>query len=143
MRAIDLTLKLLGIADVVCKWQAMMARLDKARRIKVARYALRIAASLARMSVALERLERDAADRAARRSALREIGRLAGYMETIVTALRGHVDGRRLAGVERRLQGLAVDDIVSGTQPEAAPRHIERIVAAEGYMRALADSLQT
>lgn len=141
MRAIDLTLKLLGLADVICKWQAMMARLDKARRIKVARYALRIAASLARMSAALERLETDATDRAARRSALREIGRLAGYMETIVTALRGHVDGRRLAGVERRLQGLAVDDIISGT-PTSEPRHIERVVAAEGYMRALADSLR-
>jgi hypothetical protein len=108
---------------VICKWQAMMARLDKARRIKVARYALRIAASLARMSSALERLEADATDRAARRSALREVG--------------------RLAGVERRLQGLAVDNIVSDTPTNARPRHIERVVAAEGYMRALADSLRT
>ena len=143
MRAIDLTLKLLGLADVICKWQAMMARLDKARRIKVARYALRIAESLARMAAALGRLETDATDRAARRAALREIGRLAGYMETIVTALRGHVDGRRLAGVERRLQVLAVDDIIGDTPAGTPPRHIERIVAAEGYMRALADSLQT
>jgi hypothetical protein len=143
MRAIDLTLKLLGLADVFCKWQAMMARLDKARRIKVARYALRIAESLARMAAALERLEADATDRAARRGALREVGRLAGYMETIVTALRGHVDGRSLAGVERRLQGLAIDDLISETPTAGPPRHIERVVAAEGYMRALADSLQT
>jgi hypothetical protein len=143
MRAIDLTLKLLGLADVICKWQAMMARLDKSRRIKIARYALRIAASLARMASALERLETDATDRAARRGALREVGRLAGYMETIVTALRGHVDGRRLAGVERRLQSLAVDDIVSDAPTSARLGHIERVVAAEGYMRALADSLRT
>ena len=142
MRAIDLTLKLLGLADVICKWQAMVARLNKARRIKVARYALRIAESLARMAAALERLETDASDRTARRTALREVGRLAGYMETIVTALRGHVDGRRLAGVERRLQALAVDDIISDARTGAPPRHIERIVAAEGYMRALADGLQ-
>ena len=142
MRAIDLTLKLLSLADVICKWQTMMARLDTARRIKVARYALRIAESLARMAAALERLETDATDRAARRGALREVGRLAGYMETIVTALRGHVDGRRLAGVERRLQSLAVDDIIGDTPTDAPPRHIERVVAAEGYMRALADSLQ-
>jgi len=142
MRAIDLTLKLLGLADVICKWQAMMTRLDKARRLKVARYALRIAESLARLAAALERLEADATDRTARRGALREVGRLAGYMETMVTALRGHVDGRSLAGVERRLQGLSVDDIISDTPTGEPPRHIERIVAAEGYMRALADSLQ-
>ena len=143
MRAIDLTLKLLGLADVICKWQAMMTRLDKARRIKVARYALRIAESLARMAAALERLEADATDRAARRGALREVGRLAGYMETIVTALRGHVDGRRLAGVERRLKNLAIDDIINDTPTGEPLRHIERVVAAEGYMRALADSLRT
>ena len=142
MRAIDLTLKLLGLADVICKWQAMMTRLDKARRLKVARYALRIAESLARLAAALERLEADATDRTARRGALREVGRLAGYMETMVTALRGHVDGRSLAGVERRLQGLSVDDIISVKPTGEPPRHIERIVAAEGYMRALADSLQ-
>lgn len=142
MRLIDLTLKLLGLADVICKWQAMMTRLDKAKRLKVARYALRIAQSLARMAEALERLETDAADRAARRSAVREVGRLAGYVESIVTTLRGHVDGRCLAGVERRLKGLAVDD-PSGDMPAGAPPlRIERVMAAEGYLRALADSLR-
>ncbi len=142
MRFIDLTLKLLGLADVICKWQAMMARLDKAKRLKVARYALRIAQSLARMAAALERLEADAADRTARRSAIREIGQLAGYIELIVSTLRGHVDGRCLAGVERRLRPLSDTEGLTNALTRIEPRRIEHIVAAEGYMRALSDSLR-
>lgn len=142
MRLIDLTLKLLGLADVICKWQAMMARLDKAKRLKVARYALRIAQSLARMAAALERLETDAADRVARRTAIREIGRLGGYVESIVTTLRGHVDGRCLAGVERRLKGLVVEEAADTLAAGAPSLRIERVMAAEGYLRALADSLR-
>lgn len=142
MRALDIALKLLGLADVICAWQAKLARLDKAKRAKVAGYAEAVADSLARMAAALERLESDTADRTARRGALREIGRLAGYVETIVATLRGHVDGRRLAGVERRLQALSDEDEIAGALARAEPRRIERIVAAEGYMRALADSLR-
>ena len=142
MRLIDLTLKLLGLADVICKWQAMMTRLDKAKRLKVARYALSIAQSLARMAAALERLETDANDRTARRAAIREIGRLAGYVESIVTTLRGHVDGRCLAGVERRLKGLATYDAAGELPTEPPTLRVERVMAAEGYLRALADSLR-
>ncbi len=143
MRALDLALKLLGLADVICAWQAKLARLDKAQRGKVAEYAEAVACSLARMAGALERLERNATDRTARRTALREIGRLTGYVETIVATLRGHVDGRRLAGVERRLQALSNEEGVEGALIRVEPRRIEHIVAAEGYMRALADSLRT
>jgi hypothetical protein len=143
MRVIDITLKLLGLADVICRWQANMSRLDKAKRAKVAEYALAIADSLSRLAAALERLESAAADRIAHRNAVREVGRLAGYLETIVETLRGHVDGRRLVGVERRLQGLADEDRVTGALTGAQALRIERIVAAEGYMRALADSLKT
>jgi hypothetical protein len=142
MRALDLALKLLGLADVICAWQAKLARLDKAQRGKVAKYAEAIADALARMAAALERLETDAADRAARRTALREIGRLTGYVETIVATLRGHVDGRQLAGVERRLQALSNEEGIEGALVRVEPRRIEHIVAAEGYMRALADSLR-
>ncbi|MFN3745170.1 MAG: hypothetical protein ACK4TL_10735 [Hyphomicrobiaceae bacterium] len=143
MRALDIALKLLGLADVICAWQEKLARLDKAKRAKVAAYAEAVAGSLARMATALERLESDAADRVARRSALREIGRLAGYVETIVATLRGHVDGRRLAGVARRLQALSDAAGVADALARAEPRRIEPIIAAEGYMRALADSLRT
>jgi hypothetical protein len=120
-----------------------MSRLDKSKRAKVAEYALDIADSLSRLAAALERLENAAADRIAHRNAVREVGRLAGYVETIVETLRGHVDGRRLAGVERRLQGLADEDRVTGALTGAQALRIERIVAAEGYMRALADGLKT
>lgn len=143
MRALDLALKLLGLADVICAWQEKLARLDKAQRGKVAEYAEAVAESLARMAGALERLERNTADRVARRTALREIGRLTGYVETIVATLRGHVDGRRLSGVERRLQALSNEEGVEGALSSIAPGRIEHIVAAEGYMRALADSLRT
>ncbi len=142
MRVIDVALKLLGLADVICAWQAKLARLDKVKRCKVAEYAEAVAESLARLAAALERLEGEPADRGARRGALREIGRLAGYVETIVATLRGHVDGRRLAGVERRLQSLSNGDEIAGALTRAEPRRIEHIVAAEGYMRALADSLR-
>jgi len=143
MRALDIALKLLGIADVICAWQTKLARLDKAQRVKVAAYADAVAGSLARMAAALERLEGNASDRKARRSALREIGRLAGYVETIVHTLRGHVDGRRLAGVERRLKALSDEGGIADALARTDARRIERIVAAEGYMRALADSLRT
>jgi len=142
MRAIDIALKLLGLADVLCAWQAKLARLDKARRAKVSEYAEAVADSLARMAAALEQLESDGADRGARRTAHREIGRLTGYVETIVATLRGHVDGRRLAGVERRLQTISRDKDSDGALAPIEPRRIEHIVAAEGYMRALADSLR-
>ena len=142
MRLFDLTLKLLGLADVICKWQAMMARLDRAKRLKVARYVLRIAQALARMAAALERLESNTADRAAHRSAIREVGRLAGYIELIVSTLRGHVDGRCLAGVERRLKGLIVDEAAEDLGAVPPSLRVERVMAAEGYLRALADSLR-
>ena len=143
MRAFDVALKLLGLADVICAWQAKLARLDKAKRVKVAAYAEAVADSLARMAAAFERLEAEPADRAARRGALREIGRLTGYVETIVSALRGHVDGRRLAGVQRRLHALSDQGEIAGALDRVEPRRIEHIVAADGYMRALADSLRT
>ncbi len=52
------------------------------------------------------------------------------------------MDGRRLAGVERRLQALSDEKGVAGALARVEPRRIEHIVAAEGYMRALADSLR-
>jgi hypothetical protein len=94
------------------------------------------------MATALERLESDAAERTARRSALREIGRLAGYVETIVATLRGHGDGLRLAGVERRLQALSDEDGIADALARVEPRRIEHIITAEGYVRALANSLR-
>ncbi len=65
MRSLDIALKLLGLADVICAWQAKLARLDKVKRVKVAEYAEAVADSLARLAAALERLENDTGDRGA------------------------------------------------------------------------------
>ena len=119
-----------------------MSDVDDRRRDKIARYAEEIAGTLARATEAFERLDRDAADKAAARMATREFGRLGGYLENIVTTLDGHIDGRRLAGVKRRLESLSLEGLISETVRQASPARIERLVAAEGYFRALADGLR-
>ena len=142
MRIVDFTLKVLGITEAMHRWHITVADVDDRRRDKIARYAEEIAATLARIAEAIERLDRDPADKAAARIAVREFGRLSGYIETIVTALEGRVDGRRLAGVKRRLEGLADDGPITATVRRPDTSHIERLAAAEGYFRALADSLR-
>ena len=66
-----------------------------------------------------------------------------GYVENIVAALEGRVDGRRLHGIRRRLEGLAEEGLISGTVQRADAARIDRLLASEGYFRALADSLRT
>ena len=142
MRLVDFTLKVLGITEAMRRWQIVIADVDDRRREKIARYADEIAGTLARAAEAFERLDRDPADKAAARIALREFGRLGGYIENNVTSLDGHIDGRRLAGVKRRLEGLSLEGLISETVRQATPARIERLVAAEGYFRALADGLR-
>lgn len=143
MRPFDVTLKLLGLAEVIRKWQGMIRSLDSARRKKVARFAAAIASTLGRAARAFERLEKDPMDRTARRGAIRELGQLAGYVETIVATLQGHIDGRRLAGVKRRLETLATEGGALDVPGCIEPAQVERLLAAEGYFLALADSLET
>lgn len=107
MRLSDYTRKVLGIARTIHQWIGALSVLDASRRDRVARYAEEIAATLARAAEALARLETDPRDRAAARHALREFGRISGYVETIVGILVHHLDGRKLAGVKRRLEQLA------------------------------------
>ena len=63
---------------------------------KVARYADQIAETLARAADAFATLEQKPQRRTARRRAAREFGRIAGYVETFVTVLEHHLDGRKL-----------------------------------------------
>ncbi len=142
MRLVDYTLKLLGLSETMRKWQGVIAEVDDKRRDKVARFADEIAATLARAGDAFVRLDKDPADREAARIATREFGRLSGYVETIVATLEGRMDGRRLAGVKRRLEGLAADGLASASIEKANAARIERLAAAEGYFRALADGLR-
>ena len=143
LRLVDYTLKLLRLSQVLRQWHGLLAALDGTQREKIARFAEQIAGTLGRAAEAFERIERDPAERPAKRVAVRELGRLSGYVENIVAALEGRVDGRRLHGIRRRLEGLAEEGLISGTVQRADAARIDRLLASEGYFRTLADSLRT
>ena len=131
------------LAETLHGWIALLTPLDRARRRRVARYAARIAETLSRAADALTALEHDANDRNAARLASREFGRIAGYVETMVGVLEHHLDGRKLAGVKRRLERLDAAAPQSESVQSASDRRIDRLHDAEGYFRALADGLET
>src|ERR1044072_5968154 len=97
---------LLSIAEPCHCWLTTLAGLDEVRRTRVAVYAEKIAATLERAGEALRHLEAAPSDRRACAQAVRELGRISGYIETMVGALEHHLDGRKLAGVKRRLELL-------------------------------------
>jgi hypothetical protein len=80
-----------------------------------------LAATLERAGEALRRLEAAPGDRGARERAFRELGRISGYIETMVDALEHHLDGRKLTGVKRRLEllwpGVLHRSVVAGRKP--------------------------
>jgi len=106
MRLSDYTRRLLGLAETLHRWIGALGALDRGRRERVARYADQVADTLARAACALLTLEADPGNAAAARRAVREFGRITGYVETMVAVLRSHLDGRKLAGVKRRLEQL-------------------------------------
>jgi hypothetical protein len=142
MRLLDFTIKLLGLSEAIHKWRGFLAELDSNRRAKVARYADEIAGTLARAAAAFAALERDPSTTRAARAAIRELGRIAGYVEDIVRALDNHIDGRKLAGIKRRLENLAEKEPIRAAVRRADAQRIERLLEAEGYFRALADGLR-
>jgi hypothetical protein len=142
MRLVDYTLKLLGISESLKRWQVAMGDLDDKRRDRIARYAEEIAGTLARAAAAYARLEVDPADAEAVNAATRELGRLQGYVENIIGTLEGRMDGRRLAGLKRRLEGLAARGLIATSVRRANAARVGRLLAAEGYFRALADGLR-
>jgi hypothetical protein len=143
LRLADYAQRLLTLAETVHRWLGALDSLDDVRRRRVARYAERIAATLARAGDALHRLERMPHDTRAREQAIRELGRIAGYIETMVDALDRHLDGRKLVGVKRRLEQLGPDELHKCVLSGRKPTDIDRLASAEGYFRALADGLQT
>ena len=122
---------------------ALLAALDHKRRLRIARYAEEIAATLARDGGALQRLQTVPADRATVIEAIRELGRISGYIETLVDVLEHHLDGRKLAGVKRRLEQLRPAELRRSVVSGRKLVNIERLASAEGYFRALADGLKT
>jgi hypothetical protein len=140
------TLKLVALAETLHRWMAVLMGLDRANRERIAEYSEAIAATLARAAQALIKLDTDPAAPQARAEALRELGRITGYVETMVAVLEQHLDGRKIAGVKRRLDALDIEQLatwVAERPPDAkgVPR-AERLATAEGYFRALADGLR-
>jgi len=142
MRLLDYTIKLLGLSETIHRWRGALAELDSERRENVARYAERIAETLGRAAGAFAALEKDPAATGAAREAIRELGRIAGYVEDIVRALEHHLDGRKLAGVKRRLDRLAGTEPIRTAVRSVDAQRIEHLLEAEGYFRALADGLR-
>ena len=143
MRFLDYTIKLLGLSETVHRWRGALAGLEADRRKRVASYAEEIAATLARAAAAFARLEQRPVDARARRIAIRELGRISGYLEDIVRVLERHLDGRKLTGVKRRLEALAAKGPIVASVQSADAQRITRLLEAEGYFRALADALRT
>lgn len=139
----DYARRLLSLAQTVHCWLASLSALDAARRARLANYAERIAATLERARLALGCLEQAPRDRFARQRAMRELGRISGYIETMVDALEQHLDGRKLAGVKRRLEVLRPGELTRTVVAGRTPTDIDRLASAEGYFRALADGLRT
>jgi hypothetical protein len=96
MRFADYAQHLSELARTINRWLALAARLDGLRREKVALYAEEVAATLARAATDLATLEVYPGDRPALLSATRELGRISGYVETIVATLEDHLDGRQV-----------------------------------------------
>jgi hypothetical protein len=157
------TVKLLGLAQTLHRWLGVLVGLDRENRERVAGYAEAVAATLARAANALIKLEDantgpqpekiSAKDMAqARAEAHRELGRITGYVETIVAVLEQHLDGRKIAGVKRRLDQLDIERltvVLTGDEQPVSPApkiahslRAGRLLAAEGYFRALADGLR-
>jgi hypothetical protein len=142
MRLADYAQRLSELARTVNRWLAVAAKLDALRRDKIALYAEEVAATLARAATSLAMLEVYPDDRSALLSATRELGRIGGYVETIVATLEHHLDGRKQAGVKRRLEHLQPFDLETAIREFGAFRQARRLASAEGYFRALADTLR-
>ncbi len=138
----DFILRLLGLTDTVSKWHQSLLALGAERREKVARFAEEIAATLARAGQALALLEKDPGNTAAAREAIRELARVAGYIDGLVHILDRHIDGRKLNGVKARLDRLDMPDPVRLAVEHPKSFRIAALLEAEGYLRALADGLR-
>lgn len=143
MRLTDYLNKILGLAETVLRWQEALRGLDRGRRERVARYVEAVADTLRRAGDALVELKRSPASPSAARRAVRELSRISGYVETIVVVLDDHLDGRKLAGVKRRLDDLAAGQPLADPAQSRSVIAIDRVASAEGYLRALADALRT
>ncbi len=136
--------RIIALTELISQWRTYFHGLDRSRRLRVAHYATEIAATLSRAALWAEAIELDDGDVRAKRALYREMGRIQGYLETLFHVLSDHLDGRKLAGVKRRLKALSLtsDGAPLVSSQAAASARINQLVAAEGYFRALADGLR-
>ncbi len=106
MAIVDTTIKLLGLSETMHRWRGALVAVDATRRDRVAHFCEEIAGTLARAAAALAEIEKAPADEERRRGLVREVGRITGYVEHILEALHDDLDGRKLAGVKKRLEAL-------------------------------------
>lgn len=142
----DFLYRLLGITRTIQAWHSALMALDQGRREKLAGYADEIASTFARASRAFAVLDSHPLDASARRDAVRELGRISGYLEDLLTVLDCALDGRKIAGLKRRLVRLGMPLTGGlanlGPNPSRGPSRLETLLDAEGYFRALADGLR-
>jgi hypothetical protein len=138
----DYAKRVLEIAQTVYAWAGQISQLDAARREKVALYAEEVAATLARAAYAFAAIDSHPSDKQCILTAYRELGRVSGYVDTIVGALERHLDGRKLAGVKRRLERLHPFEPEALMAERDAFANAKRLTSAEGFFRALADTMR-
>ena len=142
----DFLLRLLGITRTLQGWHAALMALDRDRREKLAGYADEIAATFGRAAQAFSILDKHPSDPTARRDAVRELGRISGYLEDLLMVLASALDGRKVAGLKRRLSHLGTPipaSLAPGVASSArATARLETLLDAEGYFHALADGLR-
>ena len=142
MQIVDFTLKLLGLSEAIVKWKGSLDELVRADRMRAAGYCEAIADTLARAGEALGRLAEQPADKTARRDLPRELGRMKGYLDDLSELLTDRIDGRKLAGMKRRLSGIFEDGGPDAGAMKADDKRTARLAEAEGYFRALADGVR-
>ena len=146
MRQTPLTLKYLRLSKVLHGWLEQLGGLEAARRQRIANYADDIAGTLGRAAHVLAQLEAQPDSRTLARQASTELGRIAGYVEDIVDLLQSDLDGRKLAGIKRRLEALPGQGLSGLPAPSLTRRlaigQIDRLAEAEGYFRSLSERLR-
>lgn len=134
--------KIASLAHTIRNWLDALADMDPARKERLARYAEKIAETLHRASDALNRSAADPDNVNARRHAIRELGRIKGYVESLVRIPEGHIDGRKLSGIRRRLETIDSIEPSQGRASHHIANQLDQLADAEGYVRALADGLR-
>ncbi|MEO1206854.1 MAG: hypothetical protein AAFV45_11035 [Pseudomonadota bacterium] len=136
------TQQLIALAKTIAGWATELDKLNEEKRAKVADYVDKVADTLSRASGALDELVDDPGNKKQKRIAEQEFGRIKGYVDTIADVLQGHLDGRKLAGVKRRINGIDTDVRIAPRGSNTLPGIVAKIHEAEGYFRAISDALR-